>query len=115
MTITAVATDDDGAITNVSKTVNVLNAAPTLSQPELWKAGQNQSTDEMGYWNLNEDETVILRAVADDTPLDKDSVIIEWTPSDMDENWTITTVGPSSQTNCFLAYIWPSHAHCCGI
>ena len=58
----------------------------------------------MGYWNLNEDETVILRAVADDTPLDKDSVIIEWMPSDLDENWTITTVGPSSQTTVS----WPT-------
>ena len=58
----------------------------------------------MGYWNLNEDETVILRAVADDTPLDKDTVIIEWMPSDMDENWTITTVGPSSQTTVS----WPT-------
>ena len=104
MTITAVATDDDGAQTSISKTVNVLNAAPTLAQPELWKAGQNQSTDSMGYWNLNEDETVILRAVADDTPLDKDTVIIEWTPSDLDENWTITTVGPSSQTTVS----WPT-------
>tara|TARA_Y100000589_G_scaffold86238_1_gene80238 strand:+ start:7518 stop:11252 length:3735 start_codon:yes stop_codon:yes gene_type:complete len=98
MVITAVATDDDGAQTSISKTVNVLNAAPALAQPELWKAGQNQSTDSLGYWNLNEDETVILRAVADDTPLDKDSLIIEWMPSDRDENWTITTVGPSSQT-----------------
>ena len=104
ITVTAVAEDDDGAITTVSTTIEVLNVAPSLAQPELWKAGQNQSTDEMGYWNLNEDETVILRAVADDTPLDKDTVIIEWMPSDMDENWTITTVGPSSQTTVS----WPT-------
>ena len=88
----------------MTTTIDVLNVAPTISQPELWKAGQNQSTDEMGYWNLNEDETVILRAVAEDTPLDKDSLIIEWKPSDLDDNWTVTTVGPSSQT----ALSWPS-------
>ena len=103
LTVTAVVEDDDGAITNVSTTIEVLNVAPTIAQPELWKAGQNQSTDDMGYWNLDEDETVILRAVADDTPLDKDSLIIEWRPSDLDDNWTITTVGPSSQT----AISWP--------
>ena len=103
LTVTAVVEDDDGAITNVSTTIEVLNVAPTIAQPELWKAGQNQSTDDMGYWNLDEDETVIVRAVADDTPLDKDSLIIEWRPSDLDENWTITTVGPSSQT----AISWP--------
>ena len=104
LTVTAVAEDDDGAITTVTTTIDVLNVAPSLAQPELWKAGQNQSTDSMGYWNLEEDETVILRAVADDTPLDKDTVIIEWMPSDMDENWTITTVGPSSQTTVS----WPT-------
>ena len=104
LNITAVAQDDDGATTTVSTTLEVLNVVPTISQPELWKAGQNQSVDEMGYWNLNEDETVILRAIADDTPLDKDTIIIEWTPSDLDENWTITTVGPSSQTTVS----WPT-------
>lgn len=104
MTITAIAEDDDGEITSITTTLDVLNVAPTLSNPELWQAGQNQSVDEMGYWNLNEDETVILRAVADDTPLDKDTLIIEWTPSDLDENWTITTVGPSSQTTVS----WPT-------
>lgn len=104
MTITAIAEDDDGVTTTITRTLDVLNVAPTLAQPELWKAGQNQSADEMGYWNLAEDETVILRAVADDTPLDKDTVIIEWMPSDLDENWTITTVGPSSQTTVS----WPT-------
>ncbi|DAC29019.1 MAG TPA: hypothetical protein D7H81_05800, partial [Candidatus Poseidoniales archaeon] len=73
LTVTAVAEDDDGATTTITTVIDVLNVAPTISQPELWKAGQNQSVDDLGYWNLNEDETVILRAVADDTPLDKDS------------------------------------------
>ena len=61
--------------------MNVAQQSPSQN----YKAGQNQSTDDMGYWNLDEDETVILRAVADDTPLDKDSLIIEWQPSDLDE------------------------------
>ena len=60
MTITAIAEDDDGATTTITTTLDVLNVAPTLSNPELWQAGQNQSVDEMGYWNLNEDETVIF-------------------------------------------------------
>ncbi|MAU74416.1 MAG: hypothetical protein CBC92_006290 [Euryarchaeota archaeon TMED132] len=94
--ITAVAEDDDGATTTVSTTLDVLNVAPTLAQPELWYGGQNQSTDAMGYWNLYEDQTALLRVVADDTPLDKDTLIIEWMPSDRDVNWTESTVGPSS-------------------
>ena len=94
--IIAIAEDDDGAITTVSTTLDVLNVAPTLAQPELWYGGQNQSTDSMGYWNLYEDQTALLRIVADDTPLDKDTIIIEWMPSDRDLNWTESTVGPSS-------------------
>mgnify|MGYP006243969557 FL=1 len=50
MTITAIAEDDDGEITSITTTLDVLNVAPTLSNPELWQAGQNQSVDEMGYW-----------------------------------------------------------------
>ncbi|MDG1551047.1 MAG: hypothetical protein P8Q95_04905, partial [Candidatus Poseidoniaceae archaeon] len=96
MDITAVAEDDDGETTTVSTTLDVLNVAPTLAQPELWYGGQNQSTDSIGYWNLYEDQTALLRIVADDTPLDKDSLIIEWMPSDRDTNWTESTVGPSS-------------------
>jgi len=96
MDITAIAEDDDGATTTVSTILDVLNVAPTLAQPELWYGGQNQSTDSIGYWNLYEDQTALLRIVADDTPLDKDSLIIEWMPSDRDLNWTESTVGPSS-------------------
>ena len=50
MDIIAVAEDDDGDITTVSTTINVLNVAPTLEQPELeFNGGQNQSNS-MGYW-----------------------------------------------------------------
>ena len=104
MTITAVATDDDYETTTVTRTLDVLNVAPTISDPELWEAGQNQSVDEMGYWNLDEDDTAILRATAEDTPLDKETLTIEWMPSDMDSNWSIVTVGPASQATVS----WPT-------
>ena len=104
MDIIAVAEDDDGDTTTVSTTIDVLNVAPTITQPELWYGGQNQSTDSMGYWNLYEDEMTLLRVVADDTPLDKDNLIIEWNSSE-DANFvqdgesfgsSISTFGPSS-------------------
>ena len=104
MDIIAVAEDDDGETTTVSTTLDVLNVAPTISPPELWYGGQNQSTDSMGYWNLYEDQMSLLRAVADDTPLDKDNLIIEWNSSEDanfiqgDENYgtSFATFGPSS-------------------
>ena len=95
MTITAVATDDDGAQTTVQTVLNVLNVAPTIDDPQLF-IGQNLDVDEYGHWNLEEDQVANLRVSANDTALDKDTLFIEWNPSDRDENWTITSVGPSS-------------------
>lgn len=104
MEIIAVAEDDDGDTTTVSTNIEVLNVAPTITQPELWYGGQNQSTDSMGYWNLYEDQMTLLRVVADDTPLDKDNLIIEWNSSENanfvqdGESYgsSIATFGPSS-------------------
>ncbi len=102
--VIAVAEDDDGETTIVSTTIQVLNVAPTIAQPELWYGGQNQSTDAMGHWNLFEDQMVLLRTVADDTPLDKDNLIIEWNSSEYSDfvqdgesfGSSISTFGPSS-------------------
>tara|TARA_B100001093_G_scaffold177219_1_gene169886 strand:+ start:36982 stop:40743 length:3762 start_codon:yes stop_codon:yes gene_type:complete len=94
--ITAVATDDDGETTTVSSTLDVLNVAPTLESPELWYGGQILEVDSMGAWSLDEDQVALLRIVGDDTLSDRDDITIEWLPSDMDENWTVATKGPSS-------------------
>ena len=96
MTIVAEAMDDDGGVTIVSRTLNVLNIAPTLDYPELWNAGQNISLDDNGTWYLDEDQVVLLRVTGDDTLSDRDDLNIEWLPSHLDSNWTETTNGPSS-------------------
>jgi len=94
--VSAVAVDDDGAITYVNRTLDVLNIAPTLAYPELWHGGQNLVADDMGVWELDEDQVALLRIVGDDTLSDRDNINIEWIPSDLIENWTETTKGPSS-------------------
>ena len=66
MTITAVATDDDGAQTTVQTVLNVLNVAPTIDDPQLF-IGQNLDVDEYGHWNLEEDQVANLRVSANDT------------------------------------------------
>ena len=96
LNITAVATDDDGETTTVSTSLNVLNIAPTLAYPELWYGGNNLTADSMGVWELNEDQVALLRIVAGDTLSDRDDLNIEWKPSNLDPNWTVTTNGPSS-------------------
>ena len=94
--VSAVAVDDDGAITYVNRTLDVLNIAPTLAYPELWHGGKNLVADDMGVWELDEDQVALLRIVGDDTLSDRDNINIEWIPSDLIENWTETTKGPSS-------------------
>ena len=81
MTITAVATDDDGETTTVSTTINVLNVAPTLEQPELEFNGDAVETNSIGLWDLTEDEIYDLSVLAYDTTYDKDNLLIEWTSS----------------------------------
>ena len=96
MNITAIATDDDGATTTVVSQLDVLNIAPTIGFPELVVGGEQLLQDANGTWHLNEDETAILRVVADDTSNDQGTLIVEWLPSLADENWTVTSVGISS-------------------
>ncbi|MGB1485306.1 MAG: PKD domain-containing protein [Poseidonia sp.] len=96
MNITAVATDDDGTTTTLTSEVMVLNVAPTLSAPSLFKGGEEVMPDENGTWHLNEDEVALLRATASDTANDEGTVIIEWHPSLEDENWTISSIGIAS-------------------
>ena len=102
--ITAEAMDDDGAVTTVNRTLDVLNIAPTLEEPELWNAGQNILLDENGSWYLDEDQVVLLRVSGDDTLSDIDDLNIEWLPSHIDSNWTETTNGPSST----ISVSWPT-------
>ena len=94
--ITAVATDDDDETTTVTTTLDVLNIEPTLQYPELWYGGMNLTADSTGVWTLDEDQVALLRIVGDDTLSDRDDINIEWMPSDLDPNWTVTTKGPSS-------------------
>ena len=54
------------------------------------------TADTSGVWTLDEDQVALLRIVGDDTLSDRDDINIEWMPSDLDPNWTVTTKGPSS-------------------
>lgn len=101
--ITAVATDDDGATTTVNSTLDVLNVAPTLAYPELYLGGMNMTPNSAGVWELNEDEVALLRIIGDDTLSDRDNLNIEWIPSDIVENWSEVTKGPSSA----VSLSWP--------
>jgi len=96
LNITAIATDDDGETTTHTSEVMVLNVAPTLSPPSLFRGGEEVLPDANGTWHLDEDEVALLRATASDTANDEGTVIVEWHPSLEDENWTISSIGVAS-------------------
>ncbi|MBM54019.1 MAG: hypothetical protein CMB36_03205 [Euryarchaeota archaeon] len=102
--IRAIATDDDGAETEVISSVQVLNVAPTIGDIEVWIAGVNTPFDANGTWVLQEDQTVILRAQGDDTTNDRDGLIIDWNLSDVIDNLTVSTDGAPSD----VATSWPT-------
>ena len=104
MPIRAIATDDDGAETEVLSSIQVLNVAPTIGEIEVWIAGVNTPFDANGTWVLQEDQTVILRAQGDDTLSDRDGLIIDWNLSDVLENLTVSTDGSASD----VATSWPT-------
>ena len=97
LNITATATDDDGATTTLTSEIMVLNIPPTINSPELLKGGEVIIPDESGAWQVDEDELVILKTTAEDSANDAGTVIIEWHPSVDDTNWTITSIGASSE------------------
>ncbi|MGB2345304.1 MAG: CARDB domain-containing protein [Candidatus Poseidoniaceae archaeon] len=104
MPIRAIATDDDGAETEVVSSIQVLNVAPIIGEIEVWIAGVNTPFDANGTWVLKEDQTVILRAQGDDTLSDRDGLIIDWNLSDVLENLTVSTDGSASD----VATSWPT-------
>ncbi|MBT5281086.1 MAG: hypothetical protein HOL79_01595 [Euryarchaeota archaeon] len=102
--IKAIATDDDGAQTEVNSSLNVLNIAPEVGEIEVWIAGVNTPFDANGTWILEEDQTVILRAQGADSLNDRDQLILNWNLSDLMPNMTVSTDGSASD----VATSWPT-------
>lgn len=102
--IKAIATDDDGAQTEVTSSVNVLNIAPEVGEIEVWIAGVNTPFDGNGTWILEEDQTVILRAQGSDSLNDRDQLILNWNLSDLIPDLTVSTDGSASD----VATSWPT-------
>ncbi len=102
--IKAIATDDDGAQTEVISSLNVLNIAPEVGEIEVWIAGVNTPFDANGTWILEEDQTVILRSQGSDSLNDRDQLILNWNLSDLMPELTVSTDGSASD----VATSWPT-------
>ena len=104
ITIQAIATDDDGAQTEINSSINVLNIAPDVGEIEVWIAGVNTPFDANGTWILEEDQTVILRAQGSDSLNDRDQLILNWNLSDLMPELMVSTDGSASD----VATSWPT-------
>ena len=102
--IRAIATDDDGAQTEINSSLNVLNIAPDVGEIEVWIAGVNTPFDANGTWILKEDQTVILRAQGSDSLNDRDQLILNWNLSDLMPELMVSTDGSASD----VATSWPT-------
>lgn len=102
--IRAIATDDDGAQTEINSSINVLNIAPDVGEIEVWIAGVNTPFDANGTWILEEDQTVILRAQGSDSLNDRDQLILNWNLSDLMPELMVSTDGSASD----VATSWPT-------
>ena len=104
MEIKAIATDDDGAQTEVVSNLTVLNIAPEVGEIEVWIAGVNTPFDSNATWVLAEDQTVILRAQGSDSLNDRDQLIMNWNLSDLIPEMMVSTDGSASD----VATSWPT-------
>ena len=94
--IEVVVTDDDNVSTSAFYTYEVLNVAPTVGEMSFSIDGIPYLPAADGTWSIDEDIVATLDIEADDTLSDKESLLVSWYPDSNDENWTITTSGPSS-------------------
>ena len=95
--IEVLVTDDDNASVSDIFTYEVLNVAPTVGEMWLSINGIPFIPAEDGTWSVDEDIVVSLGIDGDDTLSDKESLLITWYPDDFDQNWTVTTSGPTSE------------------
>jgi hypothetical protein len=96
--IEVVVTDDDNASVSDTFTFEVLNVAPTIGEMSFAINGIPYLPIEGGLFNWTIDEEVLatLSIEGDDTLSDREDLLITWYPDDSDQNWTVTTSGPSS-------------------
>jgi hypothetical protein len=94
--ITVMITDDDNESVTATLQYEVLNVAPTIGEMRLTIDGIPYLPAEDGTWDIDEEVVAILAIDGSDTLSDNEELLVTWTPSDRDENETITTSGPNS-------------------
>jgi hypothetical protein len=95
-TFTAVATDDDNAITPATIEILFSNIAPHGTSIALQKNNQFLESDEQQIWHLDEDETIVVKGQALDSVDDLESLTHTWWPDGEQPSLMYTFSGRTS-------------------
>jgi len=99
-TIGLLATDDDGATTQVQYSVSVSNSAPTDPVAEVWIEPNRLVTDSRGVYIVQEGDVITLMGQADDSSNDLDTLMHIWRPdAENHPEFNHTSIGRTSITN----------------
>ena len=99
-TIGLLATDDDGATTQVQYSVSVSNSAPTDPVAEVWIEPNRLVTDSRGVYIVQEGDVITLMGQADDSSNDLDTLMHIWRPdAENHPEFNNTSIGRTSITN----------------
>jgi len=100
LTVGVIVTDDDGATTYSSITINSTNLDPHSLIAEVWLYQERLSKDNRGAYVVNENDTITLMGQAEDSINDINSLVHLWKPDA--ENFpdlNQSSIGPTSITN----------------
>jgi len=96
-TVVVEATDDDGAVTSESYTIDVTNIAPHSPEWEVWNAGNRLIPNSFGLYTVQEGEQLTIKGWAQDSENDMASLVHHWVPDAEEEPDVIyTQVGGTS-------------------
>jgi len=94
----AVATDDDGAISTADIVIDFTNIAPHDIQMSMWDESDNViRPDSQLTWQVNEDQEVWLTSLAQDSMDDVEILQHRWLPDDTRPEWTENEAGRTSR------------------
>ena len=108
-TMRATVTDDDGAITSGSHTINVTNIAPWNAS--VTAADENGTLIEMDsqmVWHVFEDQPIVFTGTAEDSSNDIPTLSYEWWP-DVDFDTSNSTVDNEAGASSTITHSYATH------
>ncbi len=108
-TMRASVTDDDGAVTSSSHSINVTNIAPwNASLSAAHENGTPINMDSQMVWHVLEDQPIVFTGSAEDSSNDIPSLSYEWWP-DVDADPSNSTIDNEAGSSSSLTHSYETH------